>query len=475
MKKSPVCTAMSAINRAASSRECRSAQPKIDDVKALRSHRFECGYASARVVPYSPKIKKHLMAGFACGLRAEGVHDAMTVNALWFGCGGGGMLWLTVDCIGLCRPEIEIIRESLRDFTKNKGCIAINVSCSHTHAGLDTCGYWGNLPRTGKNKLFLNRLFETAQAVAEAAYKNKKTGKLYAANVKAPDAFHRGREPRFVDDKITRIRFVPDDKSKELWFVNISAHPNILGKENRQVSADYVHYMREAVKRDAKANVMFTAGAIGSVDGGFEELKKGECRALAVGEKFASYLCALEDEELECSLKVAHREIIFPDDNDVLTFLNLIGVMNTFKCRDESSLTGFGLVSEMTYIQIGKLKLLCLPGELFPELAYGGYLTAENSATGRGEEFNPTPLAEIAQDSNLVICGVTNDFTGYAVPPNDFILNEKYPCLNSAEDRFGKGHYHETNSLGINTAHVIAENFAQMHKSVQNYGIKPKK
>ena len=66
----------------------------------------------------------------------------------------------------------------------------------------------------------------------------------------------------------------------------------------------------------------------------------------------------------------------------------------------------------MTYFEIGDLKMLLLPSELFPERAYGGYLSAEESAEGKSPDINPKPLIEIADDKDLLIYGATNDFTG---------------------------------------------------------------
>ena len=58
--------------------------------------------------------------------------------------------------------------------------------------------------------------------------------------------------------------------------------------------------------------------------------------------------------------------------------------------------------------------------------------------------------------------GVSNDMTGYVVPPNDFILNPTQPYLNSVKDKNDLNHYHETNSMGIGTQQVIADAFADI-------------
>jgi hypothetical protein len=119
----------------------------------------------------------------------------------------------------------------------------------------------------------------------------------------------------------------------------------------------------------------------------------------------------------------------------------------------------------MTFFDIDGLKMLMIPGEIFPELVYGGYLTAEGSSMEKGPEFCPSPLTEIAGDRNLLIFGLANDEIGYIVPPNDFYLDAEFPYIVAGKDRFGVTHYEETNSLGPDTAFKIAEVFTGMIKT----------
>ena len=120
----------------------------------------------------------------------------------------------------------------------------------------------------------------------------------------------------------------------------------------------------------------------------------------------------------------------------------------------------------MSYFELGGLKLLFLPCELFPELAYGGYLDADCSAEGKSPDINPAPLLRIAEDDNMLIFCLANDFTGYVVPPNDFYLNPKEPYINGGRDRLDRRHYEETNSLGPETAPIIANVFADIMNTV---------
>jgi hypothetical protein len=74
---------------------------------------------------------------------------------------------------------------------------------------------------------------------------------------------------------------------------------------------------------------------------------------------------------------------------------------------------------------------------------------------------------EIADDENMIIFGLANDFTGYVVPPNDFFLHPEVPYVSTTKDRLGRSHYEETNSLGPHTAQIIADTFESMMETVR--------
>ena len=122
--------------------------------------------------------------------------------------------------------------------------------------------------------------------------------------------------------------------------------------------------------------------------------------------------------------------------------------------------------SEINYFEIDTLKILMLPCEIFPELVYGGYLPAEESATGYGAEINPTPLQKIVGDDVMII-GLANDELGYVLPPNDYILNEDAPYFENARDIHDRRHYEETNSTGRNTARTILNETDKLIASVK--------
>lgn len=426
---------------------------------------YNVGFSCAEVMPRDVTATRYWMAGYKMSNPVTGVYDPLTVSAMWIDCkDNGGIVMVSADIVGLTGYDVNTIRESMSDFTARTGCKSISISCTHTHAGIDTVGYWGRLfpPQTGKNKEYQQQLFAAIKKVCEEAYENRTQGKLYMGSVHVPDAISDGRPPFVVNDLLTRLRFVPDDGSTETWFLNYSAHPNTMGGDCTKVSADYPYHLRERIYEDKKVNVLFSVGAIAAVniaDLAEDRLERTRLGGRMLGE---AALNIDNDEQLDAEITVVVQPYYAPVENYVLYFMAATSFCTGLKYPGTESSLGVALKSEMTYLKLGKQKFLMLPGEAFTEFVYGGYASAEESATGKGPEINPTPLAEIANDQNLIIYGVTNDMTGYMVPPNDCVLHPTQAYLSSTHDKFDRNHYHETNSLSDKITHVIAKTFKEI-------------
>lgn len=425
----------------------------------IKGDSFVSGYAVKEVMPKSITEKKYWIAGHGMGHTIDRIHDPITASAMWLGSGDSGIIHICADIIGLTNFEVNIVRASLKEFCEKTNCKSVNISCSHTHAGFDTVGYWGQLYKlqTGKDPEYMDLLLKSLKEVAIEAYENRKPGKLYAGSISVPEAQHDKREPVILHDTLTRIKFVPDDGSTETWLMNFGAHPNTLGGSNNDCSADYPYWLRKTINDTKKVNVMFAVSAIGAVDpGDFCEDKPERTRIQ--GETLAK--AALEisnDRELKPEITVLCQKYYAPVDNGLLALMVTIGACSAQRYPCDRGDLGIALQTEITYIKIDDLQILLLPGEPFPEVVYGGAVSAEESATGKGPEINPPALVDVVGDKDLVVFCVTNDMTGYCVVPNDYILHETQPYIEQGTDVKGRRHYHETNSLGYLTNQVIVE------------------
>ena len=436
----------------------------------IKGDSYVCGYAVREVMPKDITAKKYWIAGHGMGNVIEKIHDPITVSAMWIGADdNGGYIHISADIIGLTNFELNIVRERLKDLIAESKCAGVFVSCTHTHAGFDTVGYWGQLYKlqSGKDEEYMALLLKSLEEVAREAYKNRTAGKLYIGTVSVPEAQFCKREPNAMHDVLTRTRFVPNDGSTETWFLNYEAHPNTLGGGNRECSADYPYWLRKTINDEKKINVLYGVGAIGAVDpGDFCEDKPERTRIQ--GETLGKAALGIDnDKEMPVEITVLQQKYYSPVDNGLLALMATIKACSSQRYPCDKGDLGLALQTEMAYIKLGTQQILLLPGEPFPEVIYGGAADAEHSATGKGTDINPTPIIDIVGDKDLLVYCVTNDMTGYCVTPNDFILHKTQPYIEQGKDVFDRRHYHETNSLGYLTNETIAENVADIMKRVK--------
>lgn len=430
---------------------------------------FNAGFACKEVMPADVTAKKYYIAGYRMDHPVTGVNDPLTVRAMWLDVkDNGGIVMVSADIIGLTGFEVNRIRESLSDFTNKTNCKLINISCTHSHASIDTVGYWGRLmpPQSGVDKEYMDQLCAAIKEVCIKAYENRKEGRMYVGSVRVPDAVDTGRAS--VDDRLTRFRFVPNDGSNETWFLNFGAHPNTMGGDCTEVSADYPYYLREAINKVQPVNVLFSAGPIASININDKLAEDRKERTRLGGELLAKAAFNIDNDELmPAEITVVHQPYYAPIENYVLAFMFILKLCNARAYPNKDSSVGLALLTEMNYIKIGTQKILTLGGETFAENVDGKYFDAANSGTGIGPEVNAKPLREIANDDKLIIFGVTNDMTGYMVPTNNVVLHPTQAYLSSYRDNLDRNHYHETNGLSAEITHVVAKQFEDIIKRTE--------
>ncbi len=438
----------------------------IPEVKpqTISGNKYRCGFAKAEIMPDLSLDRTYWIAGHGSGHKMEGTLSPVYIHAMWLDCGDDeGIIWISADIVGLTNIEVNKIRNLILSRPEMKKCKAVHFSCTHSHSGIDTLGYWGkanlvSIPSDGKVPEYMEMLFKTAVKVSVEAYNNRKEGKLYSGRVSIEGGLSTGRRLPERHEYLTRIRFAPTDNSGEVWVMNIGAHPNSLGGNNRLLSGEYPYFMREQIKEEKGAEVLFGIGAIGGMDAK-DFHKEDRVEEIKLQAKYyAEKSFEITDEkELSPEIKFITQQFYLPVDNNVLTLLAMRGTMSFKAYPSNCSETGVAMMTEITYMTIGSQKILLLPGENFVSTVYGGYMDKENSTTGKGPEINAEPLCDIIGDHETIAFGVTNDMTGYCVPKNDFVLHPTQPYLNSTRDRFDENHYHETNSMGPETHKFIAE------------------
>ncbi|HBL41598.1 MAG TPA: hypothetical protein DDY98_08635, partial [Ruminococcaceae bacterium] len=192
---------------------------------------YRVGFAREKIMPDLTKGKTYYIAGHGSGHVMDGVISDVYMHAVWMDCGGDeGILWLSADCVGFTNIEDQIMRDMIMKSDKIKGCKAINISCTHSHSGLDTIGYWGkpflSIPSDGKDPEYMQLIFDMAVKASEEAYANRKAGKLYSGSIEVKDGLFTKRHFPEKHEILSRIRFVPADGGNETWIMNFGGHPN---------------------------------------------------------------------------------------------------------------------------------------------------------------------------------------------------------------------------------------------------------
>ena len=420
--------------------------------------KWTMGFASTEIALPTDSEQPLYIAGYRQGAEVEGVLDLQRASALWLDTGSEGVLLIGIDCVGLSSGTVQTIRERLKDFCHEVGCAAVNVYSTHTHAGVDTLGLWGNVAQSGKNDDFMENLIDSAVNSAKLAYERRTAGKLHYGEILTEGLQEDSRRPSVYDAMLHHLRFAPDDGSNGVRMLFYAAHAESLRSDNRKVSRDFPGVAADIIKQQTGDETMYLPGAIGGLimtpiltTGEFD----AEENLQLTGERLADYaLCITKESEREITPSIAYATQTFeaPLDNTLCMYYRFLGILDT-RAQAGDGATGYSLISSVSLLQLGDIVLTLLPCEIFPELVYG-----DASLT----EQDPTPLCEMAAAygiQNMLIVGLCNDELGYVVPPSDFMIADTLPYVNTVEDETGENHYEETNSLGPKTAFCIADAF----------------
>jgi len=421
---------------------------------------------------------RYLVAGYN-RTPAASIMDNMFARAVYLddNTGRGGILYAAVDCVGLSNHDVKAIRALAWEWAEKEGVKGIQVAATHTHAGIDTVGLWDDLPYDGKDPWFQQHLIEQTAAALRAAFDARKEGRLFVADTVVGDMFEDTRTPIVYDQKLTRFRFHPTS-GKDVYLLSTGCHPELMGPNNPQVSADFPAYAARYVYDKTGAEAMFIQGALGvlvtvrDLETILDEHREGNVTygpslVRPFGEELARRALAIKTEtELRPLLNVACREFELPLENLALILSVKLGMINHDVYSTPFKPYQYATTCELSYIRLGDkahgVDILCVPGELASEIAFGGFLGAEDSATGKAyprraifEYLNEYDFASERQ----IVFGLCGNFIGYIIPDNDFHTDWLQSTLTISTDRLGRGHYEETVSAGPRTAGVITERF----------------
>ena len=426
------------------------------------------GFGSAVLTPKDVTADTYYIAGYYTNNPATGVLDDMYARAVYLddNTGHGGVVLCAVDCVGLSRSDINEIRKIVIDSGKIPGVKSINIAATHSHSAIDTQGLWGtDFYATGRNKEFMNSLRQkTAEAII-SAYDNRRNGKLFIGTAETENMQLDMRTPIDYSKTLTRIRFAPTDGSKATYIINYACHPELLGKNTKQISADFPTYMsREIARQTDGANFVYFNGAIGGMisasnimevydNPNYDCVKYTKDFGKAIGEIVMS---VNNETMIKPLINIKTKGITVPCENYMLVLARFLGVLNNDTVKNPNKISA-SIFSEVSFMELGnkQVGMFLIPGELYPELVTGNFLPAKDSALGLTANYKV--LSKMSECDHQFVMGLCNDEIGYIIPDNDYMLHEWLPYMNIPKDSFGREHYEETNSTGPSTARVILD------------------
>lgn len=401
------------------------------------------------------------------------VVDDMAVCAYALSDGvSGTVVHAVIDGYGIARGDVLEIRKLLDDFAKANDVISINVSVLHQHSCIDILGMGAPLVPAvftnpaysllnkdtdefvgGKNPEFMQHLYEvTAQTVTEAV-ESMEDGQLYYGYVDVSDYIHDKRDPEVFDPNMNRIRFVPDNESsEEIWICEAGIHCVGLGAGADRITSDFPYYLKQYIKENAHANVVYVNGAELALTTDYTLIhqmeNEPENHMLAMGETLAKKIIAIDnDVPLEPVLNIRHKEVPIKAENQILILAVREGLINSVVAKNG---LGFTIITEIGYMELGnKIGIFFTPGEISPEIFWGGAVTADKSWTG--ESWDYAPLAETAGVETALCFGLCNDQIGYILTDNDI------RSIFTENEEINASSYHSASTLTENYEALLAE------------------
>lgn len=399
--------------------------------------------------------------------------QGVTVYAISDGV-SGTVVHAVIDGFGIARGDVLRIRERLADFAEENNIISINVSVLHQHSAIDILGMGVDLApalilnpgmnamgmgkdmlSTGKTQRFMDNLYEVVTESVIEAVEDMEEGTLYYGSADVSDLMHDKRKPEVFDGNIHRLRFDPyDEQSDEIWICEAGIHCTGFSNDDAYISADFPYYFKQYIKETVGADVVYVQGAELAITTDRSNVSytmtEKNSKVKAYGIALAKRVMAIENEDsLEPVLNVSFTEVALTADNPVLTLAVREGIIDSVTVKDGSD---FVIITEVGYMELGNvLGIAMIPGEIAPEILWGGAVSEKESWTG--ESWDYAPLQETAGVETLICFGLNNDQIGYILPDNDIrsMLTEN----------------EEINVVAANAGSVITEAFGRLVAEVK--------
>ena len=407
---------------------CTPPEPVVKTPQEATWSGFRVGAASAEISPEPGAF----IAGDARNRRFAGVHDPLFVKAVVVQKDAAMIAIVTVDSIGLTRPDIEVMRQRAVTYTTTVTGLSpenIIISSTHTHSGPDVVGLWGEHElSSGRDPVYMDRMTSAvATQVAAAAASMQPASMRVASGVHDLAWVQNVTEPELLDRQMGVVQFLDASSMTIATLTNFSCHPTVLDAVSDLVSADFVAGFYRLMADHLPGEHLFLQGAIG---GWVQPDKTG--RGFALADRYgasvahAALTLLLDADAIEApELRIARREFLVPLRNPGFKSLLDAGVLN--RPLEDGSIR-----TETVAFSIGDAVFVTHPGETSPQ-----YSLDTRALLDRHHSF---------------VLGLTGDALGYILKPDYFDPAASYPSAD----------YLTATSIGPEAGPLLMENIGQL-------------
>lgn len=417
------------------------------------------------------KFDTQWIAGFGQRRAAQGVHDSLWARAVVFDDGQTRMAIVAIDAIGFGHDDVVNVRKRISEETN---LAYITITSTHVHQSPDLIGMWGKgMFSSGVDPAYMEMVVsQTARAVEEAVAALEPAHLRIAQDLTgAKDLLKDTRDPQVFDPALRIIQAVQPQSGKTIGTMLFWAdHPETLWSDNLLISSDFPHAFRHGMESgvyDGDSLVVeglggisiYINGAIGGlmtthpttpIPDPFRDtsyLEPSFLKAETQGKQLALLsLAALQDSSVETitegGISLFAKTLLLPLDNQLFRLAAALGIF------ERGMPKWMKMRSELAAWSLGPISCIQMPGEIYPELLYGGIEAPE----GQDFDIDPVevpPLTQFMPGSYPFVIGLANDMIGYVIPKSEW--DEDPPYLYGSDH----AHYGEVNSIGPETAPLL--------------------
>jgi hypothetical protein len=433
---------------------------------------LQVGFGETDITPDLEVFKPIWLAGYGHGRQATGVHDPLMARGVVLRDGKKKIAIVSIDCIGLQRPDVERIRAELDDFDY------ILVSSTHNHEAPDVIGIWGrNAFTRGVNEAYVTYLVEqTVACVRKADSATPQTVQARFGTAEDESLLHDSRLPVVKDGIIRVLQFLEPDTDKTVGLlVQWSCHPEAMGPKNTLLTADFPVSTIAHLQKVHQCPVVYLSGAVGGLMAPpRDRIRDDEGNLLHEGDfeyarRYGIEVAKLAQQAIEGSqpLAVAPLEargvrVAIPVANPLYRTARALGILkrngyvwtgDPFQFGEPLRLGNAGneiaVETEVAYLRLGELHIAGIPGEIYPELVYGKFQEPVEPNVDYPDAPLEPSVVDIMPGKHWMLFGLANDEIGYILPKRQWDLAPPFAYGRSSAQ------YGEINSSGPETGPLI--------------------